>query len=217
MERSESPGWRCTSCSTLACNNEPGCVEPPAYCPMLLSPGTLDEVRAAYQDNEELRRLAAAAARTEAAGYCKDTRIEEIIAFARRIGASHLGQACCIGLRREAHLAQTIFEAAGLRVSTVICKAGSIPKEAIGLGNQEKIRPGQFEALCNPVAQARLLGEAGTELNVVIGLCVGHDSLFFAHSTAPTTVLVAKDRVLGHNPVAALYTSGTYYRRLRES
>lgn len=35
------------------------------------------------------------------------------------------------------------------------------------------------------------------------------------HSKAPVTVLVVKDRVLGHNPVAALYTAETYYRRLR--
>jgi len=60
-----------------------------------------------------------------------------------------------------------------------------------------------------------VLAEAGTGLNVAVGLCVGHDTLFFQHSAAPVTVLVAKDRVLGHNPVAALYTSRSYYRRLR--
>ena len=76
--------------------------------------------------------------------------------------------------------------------------------------DEEKIHPGTFEALCNPIAQASLLARAGTELNVVIGLCVGHDSLFFMHSKAPVTVLVAKDRVLGHNPVAGLYTSHSY-------
>jgi uncharacterized metal-binding protein len=101
-------------------------------------------------------------------------------------------------------------------VQTVCCKAGSIAKEKIGLGDAEKVRPGQYEALCSPVGQAALLAKAGTELNVVIGLCVGHDSLFFMHSKAPTTVLVAKDRVLGNNPAAALYTSHSYYRRLIE-
>ena len=63
---------------------------------------------------------------------------------------------------------------------------------------------------------AMLLNEAGTGLNVLIGLCVGHDSLFFRHSEAPVTVLVAKDRVTGHNPAAVLYTSRGYYRRVRE-
>jgi uncharacterized metal-binding protein len=119
------------------------------------------------------------------------------------------------GLIHEARLLQEILEANGFEVASVCCKVGSIPKEDIGLADEEKIRPGQFEALCNPVGQAELLNEAGTELNVVVGLCVGHDSLFFQHSCAPVTVLVAKDRVTGHNPAAALYTSHSYYRRLR--
>jgi uncharacterized metal-binding protein len=114
-------------------------------------------------------------------------------------------------------MAQDIFEANGFRVSSVLCKVGSIPKEEVGLTDAEKIRPGQFEPLCNPIAQARLLEEAGAQLNVLIGLCVGHDSLFFQHSAVPVTVLVVKDRVTGHNPAAALYTSQSYYRKLREA
>ena len=57
---------------------------------------------------------------------------------------------------------------------------------------------------CNPVGQALLLNEVKTEFNVIVGLCVGHDSLFIKHSEAPVTVLIAKDRRLGHNPIAAL-------------
>ena len=60
------------------------------------------------------------------------------------------------------------------------------------------------------------MNEAGVEFNVLVGLCVGHDSLFFKYAKAPTTVLVAKDRVFGHNPVAGLYLSpSVYYRKLR--
>jgi uncharacterized metal-binding protein len=110
---------------------------------------------------------------------------------------------------------QEILEANGFEVESVCCKVGSIDKEKIGLRDEEKIRPGQYESLCNPVGQAMLLNKAGTELNIVVGLCVGHDSLFFKHSEAPVTVLVTKDRVTGHNPVAALYTSQSYYKRLR--
>jgi len=68
--------------------------------------------------------------------------------------------------------------------------------------------------MCNPILQARLLAKQNTELNVVIGLCVGHDSLFIKYSQAPVTYLVVKDRVLAHNPVGALYTGGTYYKKL---
>jgi uncharacterized metal-binding protein len=173
-------------------------------------------VERVYLEQEQVRRLAQESARVEAAGYCRATRIEEIMDFARRTGAQKLGIAHCVGLMREARLARDIFLVGGFEVYTACCKVGSIPKEAIGLQDEEKIRPGQFEALCSPVGQAALLDKAGTQLNVVIGLCVGHDSLFFMHSTAPATVLVAKDRVLGHNPVACLYTSGSYYRRLTQ-
>jgi uncharacterized metal-binding protein len=117
---------------------------------------------------------------------------------------------------READLLRQILVSNGFQVSTVCCKVGSIPKEDVGLLDEEKIHPGEFEGLCNPIGQAELLEDVGTGLNIVVGLCVGHDSLFFQHSHAPVTVLVAKDRVTGHNPVAALYTSHSYYRRLKD-
>jgi uncharacterized metal-binding protein len=176
----------------------------------------LAEAAESLQEDVQVHRLALESARTEASGYCRATRVEEIMDFARRLSVQRLGLAFCAGLRREATIAREIFEANGFEVRSVCCKVGALEKEAIGLRDDEKVRPGQFEALCNPVAQAGLLHEAGTQLNVLVGLCVGHDSLFFMHSRAPVTVLVAKDRVLGHNPVAALYTAGSYYRRLQE-
>ena len=97
------------------------------------------------------------------------------------------------------------------RTEAVACKAGALPKEVLGLGDADKVSAGEFESMCNPIGQARLLAEAGTELNVLLGLCVGHDSLFFKHSVAPVTVLAAKDRVLGHNPLAAIYQADGYY------
>jgi uncharacterized metal-binding protein len=116
----------------------------------------------------------------------------------------------------EAKTARDIFFAGGFEVSTVCCKVGSIDKDDMGIADEEKVHPGDFEPLCSPVGQAALLAEAGTEFNVVVGLCVGHDSMFYMHSQAPVTVLVAKDRVLGNNPAAALYTSHSYYRRLTQ-
>jgi uncharacterized metal-binding protein len=204
---------KCADCAVQACRAEPGTVEYPAFCPIPGGGEALARARDAY-DDAATRELAAAAARTEAAGYCRETRVEEIMNFARRLGVKHLGLAFCVGLRREATLATRVFEAGGFLVSSICCKVGSVPKEHVGLRDDEKIHPGHYEALCNPVAQAALLAAAGTELNVAVGLCVGHDSLFFRHSEAPVTVLIAKDRVTGHNPAAALYTSESYYKKL---
>jgi len=202
-------------CGVTVCSAEPGTEKYPRFCPMPTEAVLLSRAEEAYLSQDDLRELALAAARTEAAGYCKEPRLEEIMNFARRIGARRLGIASCIGLICEARILQEILEANEFEVDSVCCKVGSIDKEKIGLMDEEKIRPGQYESLCNPVGQAMLLNEAGTELNIVVGLCVGHDSLFFKHSEAPVTVLVAKDRVTGHNPVAALYTSHSYYKRLR--
>jgi len=209
----EYTGPICAICNVRACCAEPGLKEPPPFCPIPFETELLQEVEQIYFE-KEVQKLAVESARTESAGYCQATRIEEIMDFARRIGAEKLGIAHCVGLMREARLAREIFMAGGFETYTACCKVGSIPKEKIGVKDEEKITPGQFEALCSPIGQAALLAKAGTQLNVVIGLCVGHDSLFFMHSKAPTTVLVAKDRVLGHNPVACLYTSHSYYGRL---
>jgi len=212
----EYTGPMCATCSAQACGAEPGTRRPPAFCPMPAEAELLDQVAQTYREQEAVRTLARESARTEAAGYGRATRIEDTMDFARRIGAQRLGIAHCVGLMHEARLARDIFTAGGFEVLTVCCKVGSIAKESIGLQDEEKVRPGQYEALCSPLGQAALLAKAGTQLNVVIGLCVGHDSLFFMHSKAPATVLIAKDRVLGHNPVACLYTSHSYYRRLKE-
>lgn len=215
-ERIENGPPICALCAVLACNEEPGAKQPPGFCAMSAEPGLLLEIETAYTEPGNIHDLAIASARTESSGYMRRTRVEDIMDFARRIGAQRLGIAHCIGLMSEAKMAMDIFSANGFDVYTACCKVGSIPKEQVGLADEEKVSPGEFEPICNPVAQAALLAKVGTQLNVVIGLCVGHDSLFFMHSKAPTTVLVAKDRVLGHNPVAALYTSKSYYARLRE-
>lgn len=52
---------------------------------------------------------------------------------------------------------------------------------------------------------------AGSELNILCGLCVGHDAIFSMLSRAPVITLIAKDRVLRHNPAAAIYSQ--YLRR----
>ena len=209
-------GPTCAVCRVAACDAEPGTKTPPGFCPMPAEPELLQEVRQTYLADPELRRMAVESARTEAAGYCKATRVEEIMDFARRMGWRRLGIAHCMGLMQEAKAARDIFVAGGFEVFTACCKVGSIDKQEVGVLDEEKVHPGQYEPLCSPVGQAALLAKAGTEFNVVIGLCVGHDSMFFMHSKAPVTVLVAKDRVLGHNPVAALYTSHSYYRRLTQ-
>ena len=207
-------GPDCAQCGAKACQSETR--TPPPFCPIPNEPEILAQVARTYLEDANLRKMAVESAKTEAAGYCKATRIEEIMDFARCMGWMRLGIAHCIGLMAEARIAREIFVANGFEVFTASCKVGSISKREVGVPDENQLHPGQFEAMCSPVGQAALLASAGTQFNVVIGLCVGHDSLFFMHTKVPATVLVAKDRVLGHNPVAALHTRHSYYQHLAE-
>ena len=72
-----------------------------------------------------------------------------------------------------------------------------------------------FEPMCNPIVQAFLLNEGKTAFNVMMGLCVGHDSLFLKYAEAPCMVFAVYDRLLGHNPLAAIYNIDNYYRSLK--
>jgi uncharacterized metal-binding protein len=178
-------------------------------------------------EEPKLREFALQASLQEACGYsgraagnqsptpCKP-RLLETAEFADRMGYGKLGLVFCTGLREEAAIVDGFLRERGFKVVSVICKAGRIPKETIGVKDGEKIVPGSPESMCNPVMQALVLNRAETEFNIVVGLCVGHDSLFMMHSKAPCTVLVAKDRTSAHSPAAAIYTLEGYSRYLKQ-
>ena len=180
---------------------------------MTVAEEPLARALAVYQNDPITMEMAHAAALVESKGYMKWTRVEDTIEFARLMGYEKLGIACCLGLKREGAILEDILQSNGFQVASVICKTGGVPKEELDIKDEEKVHPGRFEAMCNPIAQAMLLEEAGSQLNILVGLCVGHDALFTKASKAPVTTLVAKDRVLCHNPAAALYNHDSYYRR----
>jgi uncharacterized metal-binding protein len=152
--------------------------------------------------------LEGAASETRASGTERRSRLEEIMDFARRLGASHLGIVFCVGLRGEARELNEVLQSGGFRVSSVCCKAGAVPKEQLGIRDGEKVRPGLPEMICNPLAQSELLNREAVDLVLLVGQCVGHDSATIQSLDAPAVVFVTKDRVLAHNSVAALYETG---------
>jgi len=206
----------CMHCGVKACQNGEGEKYPP-FCPTKnMDKEMLSTVLEKYKDDENAK-TAYTSAMVEADYYCQKTRAEEIIIFAKRMGYKKIGIANCVGLIDEARTFAKIAENNGLDVYMTSCKIGAVDKSQIGIDDAHKINRGCMqESMCNPIMQAEFLNRAETELNVVVGLCVGHDSLFIKHSNALVTTLVTKDRVLGHNPAAALYTSGSYYKRLLE-
>ncbi len=200
--------YTCAFCKAESCEEEKS-DKYPSNCPCLDEEG-IEKIKGLYDEsgNKELARIAAI---VESSGYCKNTRLEEIMEFAKASGYKKLGIAFCIGVKEEAKILTNILKHNGFEVESVACKNGNISKEFIGIKEEEKLRPGQHETMCNPIGQAEFLNKAETDLNLIVCLCVGHDTLFMKYSKAPITVFAAKDRVLGHNPMAALYLSESYY------
>lgn len=202
--------YTCISCKNNNCKN--GDIEnAPINCPCKEVSMQI-HIKEMYLE-ESNHRLAYNSALVESSGYCKDTRVEEIINFANRCGYKNIGIAFCIGLLNEAKTFYSILKHHGFQVDSIVCKNGSIPKEFLNIKESEKVRLNSYEPMCNPIGQATFLNKANTELNILLGLCVGHDSLFIKHSDAPVTVLAVKDRVLCHNPLGALYNAEGYYHK----
>ncbi|MDY7019023.1 MAG: DUF1847 domain-containing protein [Chloroflexota bacterium] len=213
----------CAKCPRPVCNS-PAWEEGPDNCPTKIKKGLIKRATEKCF-SEELQEFARQASIQEGQGYAKvpfapkgyspiKSRLEEIVEFAIKMGYKKLGVAFCGGVTYEAGLLVPILENKGFEVVSVCCKCGSVPKEDLGIRDDEKVAPGRFEAMCHPIAQADILNDAHTDLNIMLCLCVGHDSLFLKQSQAPCTVFAVKDRVFGHNPVVALYQSKSYYRRI---
>ncbi|MDR2141890.1 MAG: DUF1847 domain-containing protein [Deltaproteobacteria bacterium] len=208
----EATELSCSDCQPRNCYRRDS--KSPAFCLSEANQAGAAETKALYSGRSLDARVARAAAEVEAEYYGRLTRLEETLVFALKMGAKKLGVASCVGLLDESNIYAKAARSAGLEVKTAVCKVGSVDKCEIGLPDHLKLTPGVQESCCNPVLQAKILCDWGADINISIGLCVGHDYLFTKHSKVPAITLAVKDRVLGHNPLAAIYTSKFYYKRI---
>ncbi len=226
MNKKLSPN--CARCPTVSCRPPTGATEKlsmdntPAFCPTKRMPDVMAEALAEYE-KPAVKEFARQASIQEFECYentpegrrTKNPRIVELIQFAHKMGYKKLGLAFCNGLSTEASVVNEILENQGFEVVSTRCKMGGVPKEKIGIKPDEKIGgPNSCETMCNPIAQAKALNSEKVDMAVVLGLCMGHDTLFFQYCRVPMTVLAVKDRVTGHNPLAAIYLTSSYYARL---
>ncbi len=170
--------------------------------------GMRERAREAYTE-DELNSMRVSG-RIEAEHYMKMTRLEELIEYARDMGYERLGIAFCIGFEREASIVARILTEAGFDVHSACCKVCGMQKSDLGVA---RMREEGVDTVCNPVGQAMRLKDCRTQLNIVLGLCIGHDVIFNGRSDAPVTTLIVKDRVLAHNPAGAIYSR--YYLEKR--
>lgn len=187
----------CAMCGIHACKNN--LKNAPQNCPSLDE--NIEKIKEIYKTEEN---YTIAKISTKLSTEYGRTRIEETMDFAKQCGYKKIGLAFCSALANEAKIIDKIFTYNGFETESIICKVGGISKDIVDLSDSR--------TMCNPITQAEFLNKAKTDFNVIIGLCVGHDSLFIKYSEAPVTVLAVKDRVLAHNPLGAVYLSDGFYK-----
>jgi len=213
----------CVDCKVWACFPDvsiakTGKREPPPYCPANSQREICEEALRKYKDKtlEFARNVALIENSCYAINPETGTailpmitlhpRAEEIIMLAKISQFKKLGLAFCIELKREAELYTDILEKNGFDVVSVCCKVGAIGKEEMGLTEKETIYGlGSEETICNGVLMAELLNSEKTEMNILMGICVGQDSLFYKYSNAFTVPFVIIDRVYGGATMEGIY------------
>jgi len=196
--------FTCAECKQLSCRKE-GHPNMPANCPMRTNPEIIEEARREYL-TEENNRFFIQSAYLESDAFGRFPRLKETILFCKRMGYQHIGLAFCSAFAEEACIVSKLLREAGMKVESVRCKCGGIRKDTMNIERNHWVHPElEFEPICNPITQAKMLDNRGVEFNIIMGLCVGHDSLFIKYTNTLSTVLLVKDRVCGHNPIAAVY------------
>jgi uncharacterized metal-binding protein len=175
----------------------------PKFCAMKASADVFEEARAIVQ-KAEIKKMFRGVAKTWKDTRLSKNRIEEIMTYARNMDCNRLGVVFCIGLADQGEIVSKIFEKNGFEVISACCMTGGFSSDDVGLSEDDKIYKEGRQPQCNPVGQALLMNKYQSDLNVLVGLCVGDDALFIKHSEAPVTILAVKDRLNNHNPLAAL-------------
>ena len=201
---------QCVKCTILRCSTKETNKKVPPSCPTEKYPDLIKETTEKYMlpENEAINqgwlglmgKVFNPDKPREALSW---TRVDEIMEYAKIRGMKRLGIATCYALMSESRFLSDILESNGFEVVSISCLCGEVSPQDVGM-------PGNI--LCNPIMQAEVLNREKTDLNMMVGLCLGHDILFLRHCKAETTPLIVKDRALGHNPVAALYLSQGYYQ-----
>src|SRR3972149_5594121 len=177
----------CDSCTVMACwpKDPSHILKGPASCPTKNYPDLVKKARDLYLKDPFHRQMQLSGARLEGISSqtppggteinMKMTRVEELIMFCQMMGYKKIGFAHCIGCIGEAKMLSHIFRSRGFETVQVNCKVGAIEKGEMGISEEEKVRCFTFETICNNIAQAMIMNEEKTDLNVIVGLCLGHD------------------------------------------
>jgi len=200
----------CDACQGVYCTlKDKDPAKLPKNCPML-DCEYMESIYAEYSE-PETRKFYQATKTYDRVPASFTPRLRGVIDFCKKMGYKKLGLAFCVGFKKEAELYGKILRSHGFEVVSVSCTNGGFNIADHGVPLPEGC---DFDAACNPLGQARLMNEAKVDFNLVMGLCLGHDSMFLKNAEAMSTVICVKDPATGHCPTMALYLYDSYYREI---
>jgi uncharacterized metal-binding protein/predicted Fe-Mo cluster-binding NifX family protein len=133
-------------------------------------------------------------------------RLSELIYFCLEMQYERLGIAYCLDLEEPTEILARVLRRF-FTVFPVCCKVGGLaqnhPQNTTTRYDRQKT---DGEVSCNPWGQAQVLNGLNTDLNIMVGLCMGADCIFMQASQAPATGLFIKDKSLANNPIGAVYS-----------
>lgn len=204
----------CVDCKVHACFpdinvTKGGKRKPPPYCPAVAQKEVGEKALAKYAG--ETHRFARSTTLVENSCYLMHDdgsavlpmvtlhpRAEELIILAHVHGCKKLGIAFDIDLQDIAKLYTEILEKNGFRVVSVCSKAAAMTADEIGIADGK-------DTINNGIVMAELLNSEKTDMNILIGLGVGQDSLFYKYADAFSVPLMIRDRVYGGATMEGMY------------
>lgn len=189
-----------TEVDCLACNNMV-CLKGES-CHLLVAP-------LAKPSDEKARRMLESSMDVSLEDSRQLCRVAELVYFCLEMGYSKIGIAYCVDLTDPARVLADIMRRF-FCVVPVCCKVGGLSEaELLHGGAATPLGSERRAVACNPAGQADVLNGRKTDLNVVVGLCMGADCVFTQASKAPVTTVFVKDKSLANNPIGAVYSE--YY------
>ena len=171
----------------------------PEKCPTNILTKTISACREeCAMDGTVANNLLTAFTSLVGSGGASRSRLEHILEFSAAAGFKRIGVACCGRYIPQARLVVEQAKRFGFQSAYVVCKLGGFNFGDIG---QEKESDW---IICNPVGQAYALNDFGADINVTLGLCMGHDLLFNHYSKALVTNLVVKELISNDDPAQTL-------------
>ena len=136
-------------------------------------------------------------------------RLSELIYFCLEMRYQRIGLAYCTELEEPTEILVRVLRRF-FKVYPVCCKVGGrIVSDTLTPPQPAHAHSSAPQVACNPTGQVDVLNRLETDINVLVGLCMGADCLLTRLSDAPVTTLFVKDKSLANNPIGAVYSD--YY------